>query len=137
MLHYYTTGSYTTTLPTQLGCATPFPLDGEGGRFPKWMWGNQCMAEFFDWCKDGIDAARRPELLGRASMRGARDRERSSNGITSRDACTNSKGNCGTQCPLRRIYRAGTSGRAPDRPSRFKMRMTGSLPSGERERHRA
>ena len=39
-------------------------LDGEGGRFPKWMWGNQCMAEFFDWCKDGIDAARRPELFG-------------------------------------------------------------------------
>ena len=32
--------------------ATPFPLDGEGGRFPVWMWGNQCMSEWFDWCKD-------------------------------------------------------------------------------------
>ena len=43
--------------------ATPFPLDGEGGRFPKWMWSNQCMAEFFDWCKD-CDPAKRPELFG-------------------------------------------------------------------------
>ena len=31
--------------------ATPFPLDGEGGRFPKWMWHNQVMAELFDWLK--------------------------------------------------------------------------------------
>lgn len=28
--------------------ASPFP---EEIRFPKWMWHNQCMADFFEWCK--------------------------------------------------------------------------------------
>ena len=43
--------------------ATPFPLDGEGGRFPVWMWGNQCMSEWFDWCKDRSERASAPVSL--------------------------------------------------------------------------
>jgi erythromycin esterase-like protein len=41
--------------------ATPFP-DGPA-RFPAWMWRNQCMVEFFDWCRRQ-PPARVPELFG-------------------------------------------------------------------------
>ena len=40
--------------------ATMFP---DGGRFPLWMWRNQCMAELFGWCKAQPDETT-PELFG-------------------------------------------------------------------------
>ena len=40
--------------------ATMYP---DGGRFPLWMWRNQCMVELFEWCKAQPDAAT-PELFG-------------------------------------------------------------------------
>ena len=43
--------------------ATPFPFDGEGGRFPKWMWYNQCMKDFFEWCKK-CPAKSKPTMFG-------------------------------------------------------------------------
>ena len=39
--------------------ASPFP-DSPG--FPEWMWRNQCMAEFFEWCK--ARQPKPPQLFG-------------------------------------------------------------------------
>jgi erythromycin esterase-like protein len=39
----------------------PFP--DEWKHFPSWMWQNQCMAEFFDWCKKQLPE-KKAELFG-------------------------------------------------------------------------
>ena len=45
--------------------STPYPNEE---RFPKWMWNNQIMYEFFDWCKSRhsllLQSKRSPELFG-------------------------------------------------------------------------
>jgi erythromycin esterase-like protein len=45
--------------------STPYPNEE---RFPKWMWKNQVMCEFFDWCKSRhsllLQSQRSPELFG-------------------------------------------------------------------------